>query len=167
MSSNRWSWGSFWWTERAPEYFATWLSGLRVRLTLQAVVLGGITIAGLGLVDLTLLAEQLGLPVLVATHHNPIHSARGKLYFWTPPGCGWPGRPRIVSISCHCGPLRIGLLPAPGTWAAAGSARVVMSARVRVTSVTAPWDRARSGDRKIRSVELDAVSICTSILACQ
>jgi endonuclease V-like protein UPF0215 family len=58
----------------ATEYLATWISGLRVRPTLQAVILGGITIAGLGLVDMTLLAEWLRLPVLVATPHNPAHS---------------------------------------------------------------------------------------------
>jgi endonuclease V-like protein UPF0215 family len=59
---------------RATEYLTTWISGLRARPTLQAVILGGITIAGLGLVDLTLLAERLRLPVLVVTRHNPAHS---------------------------------------------------------------------------------------------
>jgi hypothetical protein len=41
---------------------------------LQAVILGGITIAGLGIIDVTALAERLGLAVLVVTRHNPARS---------------------------------------------------------------------------------------------
>jgi Uncharacterized conserved protein len=41
---------------------------------LQAVILGGITIAGLGVVDVTELSDRLALPVLVVTRHNPISS---------------------------------------------------------------------------------------------
>ena len=58
----------------ATEYLATWIAGLRTRPMLQAVILGGITIAGLGIVDVTALAERLGLPVLVVTRHNPARS---------------------------------------------------------------------------------------------
>ena len=47
------------------------MKALRARPMLQAVVLGGITIAGLGVVDMTAMAEQLGLPVLAVTRHNP------------------------------------------------------------------------------------------------
>jgi endonuclease V-like protein UPF0215 family len=57
--------------EGATEYLAAWISGLRTRPMLQAVILGGITIAGLGVVDVTALSEQLALPVLVVTRHNP------------------------------------------------------------------------------------------------
>lgn len=60
--------------EGATEYLAGWIGGLRTRPTLQAVILGGITIAGLGIVDVTALAERLGLPVLVVTRHNPAGS---------------------------------------------------------------------------------------------
>jgi endonuclease V-like protein UPF0215 family len=38
------------------------------------VILGGITIAGLGIVDLAALADRLGLPVLVVTRRNPASS---------------------------------------------------------------------------------------------
>jgi endonuclease V-like protein UPF0215 family len=41
---------------------------------LQAVILGGITIAGLGLVEITTLSDRLALPVLVVTRHNPVSS---------------------------------------------------------------------------------------------
>ena len=60
--------------EGATEYLASWIDRLRARPTLQAVILGGVTIAGLGIVDITMLAERLGLPVLVVTRHNPVGS---------------------------------------------------------------------------------------------
>lgn len=60
--------------EGATEYLAAWIGGLRARPMLQAVILGGITIAGLGVVDVAALAERIGLPVLVATRHNPAGS---------------------------------------------------------------------------------------------
>jgi Protein of unknown function DUF99 len=45
----------------ATDYLASWITSLRARPMLQAVILGGITIAGLGIVDVTALAERLGL----------------------------------------------------------------------------------------------------------
>jgi endonuclease V-like protein UPF0215 family len=60
--------------EGATDYLAAWIGGLRTRPMLQAVVLGGITIAGLGIVDVAALAERLALPVLVVTRHNPAGS---------------------------------------------------------------------------------------------
>jgi uncharacterized protein len=60
--------------EGATEYLAGWIGGLRIRPMLQAVILGGITIAGLGLVEMTALSERLALPVLVVTRHNPVSS---------------------------------------------------------------------------------------------
>jgi endonuclease V-like protein UPF0215 family len=58
----------------ATDYLASWIAGLRARPMLQAVILGGITIAGLGIIDVTALAERLGLAVLVVTRHNPARS---------------------------------------------------------------------------------------------
>jgi len=58
----------------ATEYLASWIAGLRARPMLQAVILGGITIAGLGIIDVTALAERLGVAVLVVTRHNPARS---------------------------------------------------------------------------------------------
>jgi endonuclease V-like protein UPF0215 family len=63
--------------EGATEYLAGWIGGLRSRPMLQAVILGGITIAGLGLVDVTALSERLVLPVLVVSRHNPADSDLG------------------------------------------------------------------------------------------
>jgi endonuclease V-like protein UPF0215 family len=55
----------------ATAFLAGWLGGLRLRPSLRAVVLGGITIAGLGVVDVPALAERLRTPVLVATRRRP------------------------------------------------------------------------------------------------
>jgi uncharacterized protein len=58
----------------ATDYLDSWIAGLRARPMLQAVILGGITIAGLGIIDVTALAERLDLAVLVVTRHNPARS---------------------------------------------------------------------------------------------
>ena len=55
----------------ATDFLARWIGELRARPTLDAVVLGGITMAGLGVVDLTELAETLALPVLSVTRRDP------------------------------------------------------------------------------------------------
>lgn len=52
-------------------FLADWIEGLRIRPVLQAVVFGGITVAGLGVLDPNALAERLGLPVLVVNRRAP------------------------------------------------------------------------------------------------
>jgi len=60
--------------EDATGFLAAWVSGLRWHTALQAVVLGGVTLAGLGLVDLRALAERLGTPVLAVTRRDTARS---------------------------------------------------------------------------------------------
>ena len=55
----------------ATEYLVRWVTGLRFHASLQGVVLGGITMAGLGVVDVSALARGLGTPVLVVTRRSP------------------------------------------------------------------------------------------------
>ena len=55
----------------ATDFLAGFVGGLRMRTSLRAVVLGGITIAGLGVVDVEALARHLRTPVLVATRRRP------------------------------------------------------------------------------------------------
>jgi endonuclease V-like protein UPF0215 family len=57
--------------EGATAFLAGWIGGLRMRASLQAVALGGITLAGLGLVDVRALADALDTPVLVVTRRPP------------------------------------------------------------------------------------------------
>ncbi len=52
-------------------FLENWIEGLRFRSALQCVLLGGITIAGLGVVDIERLAERLGLPVVVTNRKLP------------------------------------------------------------------------------------------------
>jgi endonuclease V-like protein UPF0215 family len=54
----------------ATEFLATWIAGLRLAPALHAVVLGGLTVAGLGVLDLTELSARLGVPAM-AVHRRP------------------------------------------------------------------------------------------------
>ncbi|HEU4525331.1 MAG TPA: DUF99 family protein [Gemmatimonadales bacterium] len=60
--------------EDVTGYMAAWIGGLRTRPALQGVILGGITVAGLAVVDVVDLAERLALPVLVVTRRSPAGS---------------------------------------------------------------------------------------------
>lgn len=51
----------------ATTFLGDWIDTLPWRQAVQAVVLGGITLAGLGLVDIDALANRLGIPVLAVT----------------------------------------------------------------------------------------------------
>ncbi len=55
----------------ATGFLADWIDGLRSREALHGVFLGGITIAGLGVVDLRALADRLGLPVMAVNRRDP------------------------------------------------------------------------------------------------
>jgi endonuclease V-like protein UPF0215 family len=48
----------------ATEFLARWVMGLRARAGLHGLVLGGITLAGLGIVEIPRLAERVERPVL-------------------------------------------------------------------------------------------------------
>lgn len=58
----------------ATGFLAEWIKTLRWEPALQAVVLGGITLAGLGLVDIADLAQQLAIPVLAVTRRETAKS---------------------------------------------------------------------------------------------
>jgi endonuclease V-like protein UPF0215 family len=60
--------------DHATEFLGDWIGQLRTKSALQGVMLGGITIAGLGIIDLPALAERLGVPVLAVTRNNPSDS---------------------------------------------------------------------------------------------
>lgn len=52
------------------DVLASWITSQRWHATLQGVVLGGITLAGLAVVDVQELAERLTRPVFVVTRHD-------------------------------------------------------------------------------------------------
>jgi hypothetical protein len=55
----------------ATEVLAEWIGAMRWSRALHAVVLGGVTIAGLGLVDLHRLSSAVGAPALAVTRRDP------------------------------------------------------------------------------------------------
>lgn len=61
----------------ATAFLARWIRSLRARPALHAVLLGGITIAGLGIVDIQQLSEELALPVLSVSRKDPARHRLG------------------------------------------------------------------------------------------
>ncbi len=61
--------------EGVTQFLADWIASLRFRPALQGLVFGGITIAGLALLDAPELARRTGLPVLVVNRRKPEDAA--------------------------------------------------------------------------------------------
>jgi endonuclease V-like protein UPF0215 family len=57
--------------EDVTAFLGQWITGLRLARALHAVVLGGISIAGLGLVEIERLAAALGRAVIVVNRRDP------------------------------------------------------------------------------------------------
>lgn len=64
--------------DAATEFLAGWIAGLRIQPALQAIVLGGITLAGLGIVDIAELARRLETPVIAATRRDTATSVLAR-----------------------------------------------------------------------------------------
>jgi len=58
----------------AGEFLGEWIAAQRCHPSLQAVILGGVTLAGLGIVDVPALAARLARPVLVVNRRDPERS---------------------------------------------------------------------------------------------
>ncbi|MFH1681685.1 MAG: DUF99 family protein [Candidatus Eisenbacteria bacterium] len=54
----------------ATDYLAGWIGSMRWAPALQAVLLGGVTIAGLGIIDIGDLSRRLGVPVISTTRRG-------------------------------------------------------------------------------------------------
>jgi endonuclease V-like protein UPF0215 family len=61
--------------EGVTAFLAEWIEALRFRPALQGVVFGGITLAGLALLDPEALAQRLAVPVLVLNRRRPRDAA--------------------------------------------------------------------------------------------
>ncbi len=57
--------------DAATRFLADWVTGLRLHPALHAIVLGGITIAGLGVVDLDAFAAATAVPVIAVSRRDP------------------------------------------------------------------------------------------------
>jgi len=115
------------------QHLGDWIEGLRGFPALQAILLGGITIAGLAVVDVHALHARLGLPVLVATRRDPARSRVGEAL----EAAGHADRLAIVQRTppaLACGP---GLfLAAAGT--TAEEARRILRATLRKAALPEP-----------------------------
>ncbi len=57
--------------EDVTDFLAGWIEPLRVKPALQGILFGGITIAGLAVIDVCALSTQLGLPVVIVNRRQP------------------------------------------------------------------------------------------------
>lgn len=55
----------------ATPFLVGWIRDLRFHPALHGIVLGGITIAGLGVVDISSLSREVGVPVMAVNRKNP------------------------------------------------------------------------------------------------
>jgi hypothetical protein len=107
--------------EGAAEFLFDWVTGLRSYASLQGIVLGGITIAGLGVVDIAELAQRAERPVLVVTRRRPTN-AQLALALRT---AGFEGRIAVVERSPRASKISDGLYVAHAGVDAASAARMV------------------------------------------
>ena len=90
---------------RATEFLTDWIAALRLRPSLQAVVLGGRTIAGLGLVDLEGLARALCVPVISVTRTSPSHERLEQALY----AAGLPERVPLLATASEAARMEPGL----------------------------------------------------------
>jgi endonuclease V-like protein UPF0215 family len=87
------------------DFLASWIGGLRFRPALQGVLFGGITIAGLGVLDPETLAATLGVPIVVVNRRAPVDDPlRAALH-----GSGHPERVAILERAPRAFPIEGGL----------------------------------------------------------
>jgi len=89
----------------ATEFLSDWVRGLRVYASLQGVVLGGITLAGLAVVDVEALAAALELPLLVVTRRAPVDTDLVAAL----QAAGFPERAALVERAPRAAALGAGL----------------------------------------------------------
>jgi len=113
--------------DRAAEFLAGWVASLRWRPLLHGVVLGGITLAGLAVVDVRRLAEALALPVLVVNRRDPaqtrLHAALRA--------AGLPERCALVERSPAASRVSAGLYVAAAGADAETAAALVRASRAK------------------------------------
>jgi len=57
--------------EDVTDFLAVWVGQLRVKPALQGIFFGGITIAGLAVIDIHALSDRLGVPVVIVNRREP------------------------------------------------------------------------------------------------
>jgi endonuclease V-like protein UPF0215 family len=107
------------------DFLAAWIQGLRFRPGLQGVVLGGITIAGLAVVDVERLSSALELPVMVVNRKDPRdHRLAGALE-----SAGLADRLEVVDRTPRSHPVSNGLYLACAGTSPEEAARLIDASR--------------------------------------
>jgi endonuclease V-like protein UPF0215 family len=117
----------------ATEFLAGWIKGMRWRSAIQAVVLGGITLAGLGVVDIEELADRLDVPVFAVTRHKPGGSRLAEAL----QAAGLPERLPVVKRTPPAVRIGEGLYVAPGR-ASRDEARALIRPTIRKSRMPEP-----------------------------
>jgi len=107
--------------EGATQFLVDWVTGLRSYASLQGIVLGGITIAGLGVVDIEELAQRTERPVLVVTRRRPTNAQLVAALR----SAGFEDRIAIVERSPRASRVSLGLYVAHAGTDSASAARMV------------------------------------------
>lgn len=115
------------------DHLASWVLGLRAFPALQAVLLGGVTIAGLAVVDVHALRARLGLPVLVVTRRDPARSRVAEAL----EAAGCSDRLAIVDRTPAAVPFQDGLFVA-AAGASEDEARRIVRSTLRKASFPEP-----------------------------
>ena len=107
------------------DFLAVWIQGLRFRPGLQGIVLGGITIAGLAVVDVERLSQRMELPVMVVNRKDPReHRMAGALK-----SAGLADRLELVDRTPRSRPVRNGLYLACAGTSPERAARLIDASR--------------------------------------
>jgi len=110
---------------RVAEFLATWIDGLRFASALHAVVLGGITVAGLGVVDIEDLSRRSGIPAMIVNRREPQNDRlSGALA-----GAGLAERIEIVESAPAAWPLDPGLYVAHAGTSRDEAAKILTAVR--------------------------------------
>ena len=110
---------------RVAEFLATWIDGLRFASALHAVVLGGITVAGLGVVDIEDLSRRSGLPAMVVNRREPQDDRLSSALA----GAGLAERIEIVENAPAAWPLDSGLFVAHAGTSRDEAAKILTAVR--------------------------------------
>jgi len=109
------------------EFLAGWVAGLRFRPALRGIVLGGITLAGLAVVDPQELARQSGVAVVVVNRRRPGNARLAAAL----EAAGLPERRALLERAPPAVALPGGLWASAAGTDAAGAAGLVRATRLK------------------------------------
>lgn len=106
------------------EFLSRWVGRLRFRATAQGVVFGGLTIAGLAVIDVEAISAATALPVLVVNRRSPSDGDVARALV----AAGFPERVDLLARAPRSLPLASGLSVAFAGTDEAGATRLLTAA---------------------------------------